>query len=187
MMPIEEDHPYVAWRRANDRELPRGKPAEPIGGPIQPTFAFRIGCRQALEEDGINVLPPEASRDFGTPYSVLVDGRLAVSVPLKGGMGAGKRMLLDAHVWDRIRLALGERWHLRDSPGGGYVISGRKQATKHSNRPDVLILSRYVAHARPGQVVAYRDGDPLNLTRGNLEVLDREVFTARVFGLTRKA
>ena len=113
---------------------------------------------------------------------------MAVAVPLRGVPGAGKRMVLDAFVWDRVKAVLGTDWLWKGGPdGSGYVVSTRKQAVAYALGSPVLVLARYVAGAPLGTVVTYLDGNALNLTRGNLEVRDRVEFMARLTGHERPA
>lgn len=136
---------------------------------------------------GFYTQPPRPNWTRET-LSLIVGGRLAVAVPLRGVPGAGKRMVLESFMWDRVKAVLGTDWLWKGNPdGSGYVVSTRKQAVAYAAGSPVLVLARYVAGAPPGTVVTYLDGDALNLTRGNLEVRDRVEFMARLTGHDRPA
>jgi len=89
-------------------------------------------------------------------------------------------MILDATTWDWVKAVLGEDWLWREGVGGkGYVATERKRAVAHAAGTPVLVLARYIAKAPPGTVVTCRDGNALNLARGNLDLWDRGEFLAQ--------
>lgn len=99
----------------------------------------------------------------------------AVSVSLYGSRAAGRAMILDADVWADVRDRLSERWTLNtNGRGRTYVRSGQRRAAAIAGQPGAKAtasLGRIVAQAGRGDVVRYRDGNPLNLRRANLDVL----------------
>lgn len=131
--------------------------------------------------------PPRPLLAYGPErHSLIVGGRLAVAVNLMGALGRGKQMVLDVSVWERVKLVLGADWRWKPNGfGGGYVVTTRKQATAYADGQPLMILARYVALARDGNLVTYRDGDTLNLTRGNLELVSRKELGARAFGVAQ--
>lgn len=131
--------------------------------------------------------PPRPLRPLGPErHSLIVGGRLAVAVNLTGALGRGKQMVLDVFVWERVKLVLGPDWCWKlNGSGSGYVVTTRKQATAYADGQPILILARHIALAGHGDLVAYRDGDTLNLTRGNLELVSRKELGARVFAVRR--
>ena len=127
--------------------------------------------------------PPRPVLPWGPErHSLIVGGRLAIAVNLMGALGRGKQMVLDVFVWERIKLVLGADWCWRSNGfGGGYVVTTRKRATAYADGQPILILARHIALAGHGDLVTYRDGDTLNLTRGNLELVSRKELGARAF------
>lgn len=112
-------------------------------------------------------------------YSLIVGGRLAVAVGLRGTLGQGRAMIVDDADWGRVKLALGERWGLKEAkPGYLYVVSKGVQRG--------LVLARWLMGAKPGEVVSYINGDRLDVRRVNLATVARAEFVARVFGLGAK-
>lgn len=119
-------------------------------------------------------------------HSLIVGGRLAVAVNLMGALGRGKQMVLDVFVWERIKLVLGADWCRKSNGfGGSYVVTTRKRATAYANGQPILILARHIALAGHSDRVTYRDGDMLNLTQGNLELVSHKELGARAFGVAR--
>jgi hypothetical protein len=97
-----------------------------------------------------------------------------VSVTLEGINGEGDVMILDEAQWPRVKLAFGEHWGVLVARGHRYVVAhGRQSGMK---------LARWLAGARPGQVVRHVNGDNLDLRRSNLVVVDREAFVLEAFG-----
>ena len=81
-------------------------------------------------------------------------------------------------------------WGLQETkPGVRYVVTRRVEAVKAAGEGhgSVVRLARYITGAKRGEVVTYRDGDPLNLTRGNLEVVGAAGFIDRTFAAARGA
>lgn len=86
-------------------------------------------------------------------------GEHLVAVPLQI---ADREVILPAATYLALREeGVGRRFHLNDNGrGAAYVrasLGGRK-----------IMVARFVAQARRGQIVRYRDGDHLNLRPGNL-------------------
>lgn len=105
--------------------------------------------------------------------SLVVDGRLAVSVALCGRHGQGRCMVLEEIDWKRVKLVLGERWNVGRTGGFEYVTGYSGKAGLAAGNSKGLILARWLTHAEPGEVVLYRDGDAMNLVRANLVVVSR--------------
>lgn len=105
------------------------------------------------------------------------DGTVCMSVPLYGAVAKGRRFYVDLLDWERIKLFLGEEMCANEPKGDkgpAYVISKRAKAiTAARSKGFVVILARWLTGATPGHVIAYRDGDSLNLIRSNLVIIDR--------------
>ncbi|WEX07290.1 hypothetical protein [Chelativorans sp. AA-79] len=84
----------------------------------------------------------------------------AVAVPL--ARDGRQEAILDLSDYNEL-IALGvyPNWQLR----GGNVGSRGPNGIK-------VLIARVLTDAKPGQRVVYRDGNKLNLRRGNLSVLD---------------
>ena len=123
------------------------------------------------------VLVQSRTPDWSRPVvsTVLMDGRLALKVALKGSLGAGPSMIVDEWEWEHIALAQGDRWGLKEArPGYFYVVSRGAQRG--------LVLARWLCRAKAGECVAYTNGDRLDLRRANLATVPEAVFRARVLG-----
>ena len=85
-------------------------------------------------------------------------------------------MVLDALDWERITRTHGERWTLKEAGRRGYryVVSMGDHAGAY--------LARLIVGAGPGEAVVFRNGDALDLCRGNLEVRARHEAVRRAFG-----
>lgn len=118
--------------------------------------------------------PPSPRQDYQGTF--IREGRLAVSVGLKGALGAGRRMVLDDEVWRRVEKTLGSVWGLRASPCGSIYVVGKRKASAGPGLPATPVLSRWIAKATASEVVGYKDADPLNLMAGNLVTVDRRVW-----------
>ncbi|MBL6459599.1 hypothetical protein JMJ55_30320 [Belnapia sp. T6] len=100
-----------------------------------------------------------------------------VEVGLSGAYGAGKQMILDAEDWDVASAKYGSAWSLvSNGTGRDYVRAGRaalrgaaQQPRSHGN----ATLGRLLLDADPGEVVVYRNGNALDLSRPNLLKLSR--------------
>ena len=120
--------------------------------------------------------PATVYPDLGGTFTTIVNGRLAASVSLKGTLGQGRRMVLDDADWRRVERVLGADWGLRELVNGGLYVVSRRKASAGPGLPPTPVLARYLARAVASQVVAYRNGDTLDLTRPNLVVVDRREF-----------
>jgi hypothetical protein len=88
-------------------------------------------------------------------------------------------MVLDCSEWSRIKVIHGAAWMLQSAHSGpGYVVS-RRRAALPTPGTRFAILSRLITNAPPGNVVTYRDGNPLNLTIANLHILSKAEFAAK--------
>ena len=84
---------------------------------------------------------------------------LLVAVPLQH---QDKEAILTAADFSRFSESGGSsRFHLNDNGSGRCYVRGRFDGRK-------VMIARYVARATRGQIVQYRDGDPLNLRPENL-------------------
>ena len=106
----------------------------------------------------------------------LGDGAVLVEAFGRHAMGEKSSFVLDASDWERVRVTWGDQWVV--VPHGKtsfFVGSGRREAIRDvaqpNSKPAVAALSRLLTDAKPGQVVAYADGNPFNLRSGNLLVL----------------
>jgi hypothetical protein len=112
-----------------------------------------------------------------------------VNIPLFGIHGAGFYMTLDAPDWEVVKATSGERW--TRVPNGHqnprfYVTSMRR--TNAQNAPGTrTFLARALTGATEGQIVTFRDGDPLNLRRANLRLMTKAEATdwKRALGLSQ--
>ncbi|MBN8872178.1 MAG: HNH endonuclease [Rhodospirillales bacterium] len=120
-----------------------------------------------------------------------IDGEAVVRVELFGKGAAGRSMILDAKDWRSISRRWGVHWICyASSKGSVYVGSGRRapaSQAKQSGPAPTALLSRIITKAPPKAVVTYRNGDRLDLRRGNLEVTTRrEVTRRRLEGLAEQ-
>ena len=138
---------------------------------------------------------PRVVRTFAGPpsmavFTVIANGRLAISVPLTGICRPGERMVIDEAVWQRVQATLGSHWGVQEvKPGVRYVVTRRVEAVKAAGEGHgrVVRLARYIAGAKRGEVVTYRDGNPLNVTLANLAVVSGAAFIDRTFAAARGA
>jgi hypothetical protein len=90
------------------------------------------------------------------------DGTAVVSVPL--GKAPFKRATMLAEDFDFLmKLGLSPAWNL----ARGYVT-----ATAHLAPGGHIYVARVLLDASPGQSVQFIDGDPLNMRRANLKLVD---------------
>ena len=81
---------------------------------------------------------------------------------------------MEERDWQRVKLVLGERWSVGRTGDFEYVVGyGGRAGLAAPGKGRGLILARWLTSAEPGQVVLYRDGDAMNLMRGNLIALAR--------------
>lgn len=107
-------------------------------------------------------------------HSLVVGGRVAVAIRLYGKHAGGRCMTIDETDWTRVRLVIGERWHVAR-------IGEREYVTAYAGKAGLIrragvTLARWLTWAEPSEVVGYRDGDTLNLCRGNLVTMGRGEF-----------
>ena len=106
------------------------------------------------------------------------DSRVCLGVWLDGARGGGKRITVNEADWRRVSLAWGDRWTVQESkPGYSYVVG--------MGRASGLILARMLCGASAGETVMFRDGDPTNLSKGNLQVVPAGVAVMRALGRER--
>jgi hypothetical protein len=86
-------------------------------------------------------------------------------------------MVLDACDWRHVRTTWGTRWFILANDKGREYVAGRPPKRRLARWTSTL-LARLLTGAKPGELVRYRDGDPLNLRRANLVLLDREAARA---------
>lgn len=119
---------------------------------------------------------PRARLPKRTAVRILGSGAMAVS--LHGTYGRGKEMVLDDHDWHQIRMTVGDVWLLNANGGRThwYVRCGAARLARlarQSGARPTASLARILVNAKRGELVLYRDGDPLNLRRANLEVVTK--------------
>ena len=94
-------------------------------------------------------------------YTRDADGHLIAVVPLARGSSA----TIDARdLEDLLQRGLTPNWTLNTTAGGHAYV--RAQG-RHGN---LLMVAREVLGARPGEIVAYRNGDSTDLRRSNLHI-----------------
>lgn len=86
-------------------------------------------------------------------------------------------MTLDAGEWPLVKQAWGSAWSLiPNGSGKSYVSACRSHLCALADQQgsgNTARLARLLMGARRGETVVFRDRDPLNLTRGNLALLDK--------------
>ena len=116
-----------------------------------------------------------------------VGGRPVVAVDLVGSFAAGRRMVLDCADWSRVKFLHGAEWSLKPAHAGGPgCVMCRRRSASSAAGPSFHVLARLITGARPGEVVTYGDGDPLNLTRANLHVMPKTEHAAQSLLITRQ-
>lgn len=86
-------------------------------------------------------------------------GENLVAIPLQYG---NKEAILTAGSYQRLmEEGFGRRFNLNDNGKGRFYVRGTFDGRKR-------MVARYVVGAIKGQIVQYRDGDPLNLRPENL-------------------
>lgn len=96
----------------------------------------------------------------GTPERVVL-------LPLHGKHGEGRAATLDAEDHARLHVLTAGPWSLISNGKGRFYVASRYGI----DGSDTVILARWVVGAGRGDVVAYLDGNPLNLRRKNLRLL----------------
>ena len=90
------------------------------------------------------------------------------------GRHGGASFIIEPDQWDRVSGERGSRWGRLRNDNKGYVASGRRAASRqprHGGVVPVVILARLVSGATKGQHLRYANGNPLDLTLKNLEVI----------------
>ena len=96
------------------------------------------------------------------------DGTRIVHVPLANGL----RATVDAADFDRLmRLGLRPTWVFNDNGRGCHFV--RSRFPLGIGTPNNIQVARAIMAPPPGCVVKYSDGNPLNLRRNNLWVVER--------------
>ena len=113
-------------------------------------------------------------------HSLVVARRVAVAVRLYGKHAGGRCMVIDEMDWTRVRLVLGERWNIGRVGSAEYVVAYGGKAAKLTPGNQPLILARWLTWAESTDAVLYRNRDPLNLSRGNLEVIAKRDLPERM-------
>lgn len=96
-------------------------------------------------------------------------------VPLQGYMWKGKHAIIDADDWIAVSAQFGPAWGANwNGARSSFQVcrAHRKVATAAGQKGPhpKANLARIITGAPRGKVVLYRDGNPLNLRRSNLEV-----------------
>jgi hypothetical protein len=147
---------------------------EPTSAITSPAAAaLRINKRR---QNGRAALPKTTEAHF-------LDGDKAAMGALHGTRGRGKFMLLDTRDWHDIKTTIGDVWLLNSSGNGHeYVRRSAHAIGANARQPGArptATLARIIMDAKRGEVVLYRDGNPLNLRRANLEVVTKSEATRR--------
>jgi hypothetical protein len=136
------------------------------------------------------ITPPELlSLPAPAVRPVVINGVSCVAVELSGVHGFGREMLLDADDWTRVSTEITQFWSVAKINGKDYVYSGTTTAAaiaRQTSKSTMLHLARFLAQPGKGQNVRFIDGDNLNLTRGNLAIVDRSTHS-RLNGVKRRA
>ena len=121
---------------------------------------------------------PQGPKKPHTPSKTIALDNGTTKVSLQGRYGNGKHLLVSSQdLPDLLSFSdNGTRLHVvNNGTGRPYVsIHGHKaQAWKHSSNPrDLLTVARYlVGETHRGRRITFKDHNPFNLTRDNLEVL----------------
>jgi 1-acyl-sn-glycerol-3-phosphate acyltransferase len=148
------------------------EPTSATASPAVPAQRIRKRC-----QNGRAALPSKTE-------ARLIDGGEAVMVALHGTRGRGMFMILDAPNWHHIKSTIGDVWginiagtglHFQVRCGAARVAALAKQP---GDRPTAT-LARILMNAKRGEKVRYRDGNPLNLRRANLEVVSKSEAARR--------
>ena len=118
------------------------------------------------------------------PRFKTIKGEKVVRVPLHGRHRSEKSFLIDAGDWQRIAPECGEHWILASTgtPLRSRVISTKPQAVAGALRLGLALgktplvpIARLVLGSDRWATIRYVDGDPRNVRRANLEVVERRV------------
>ena len=97
----------------------------------------------------------------------LPDGGELVRVPLTRGCWA----VVEPDDWRRISGRYGRVWHANvDARTGAPYAYTRVPGAARKTSGRMIALHRAVAGAGPGETVRFRNGNPLDCRRGNLEL-----------------
>jgi hypothetical protein len=106
-----------------------------------------------------------------------LDGKPVVFIALFGARGEGCEMVLSPDTWARASALYGSRWVLNVSGAGhAQVRCGTAKAASAARQPGerpTATLARILMGAKRGEVVRYRDKNPLNLRTENLVKVSR--------------
>ena len=118
-----------------------------------------VGGAGQRELDELRATIPDGAKVYDLPRG----GRI-VEIPLSGEMGAGLWAVVTDHQWKRLH-GLGVRgaWFLNFN-------GDRKPYVRATAAGKLTTLARLLTDAGKGEVVGYRNGDPLDLRTENLEV-----------------
>jgi hypothetical protein len=115
-----------------------------------------------------------------------VDGDPVVWVELSGRHGRGKMMTLDAADWPPVE-RVSPWWTVGVNGTAQYpfVTSGKHRMALYAGQaadssPNLPLARFLTGTSDPRMVVWYRDRNPFNLRRSNLEVITKAEFYARV-------
>ena len=114
-----------------------------------------------------------------------IEGQPVVFVELSGRHGQRREMALFPNDWNRAKKIA--KWWVVAIDGTGrnfHVTSGKTQfggmARQATTTHPRLTLARVLTGAKRGQIVWYRNRNPLDLRRSNLEVITAAEFHRRV-------
>lgn len=119
----------------------------------------------------------------------MLDGSPVAYIELSGRHGQGREMVLYAADWS-IAEAITPWWVVALDPAGNmFVASGRLRAARLAGQAPTAVpnlpLARVLTGAvQKGVIVWYRDRNPFNLRRSNLELLTRREKWLRIKGIT---
>ena len=115
-----------------------------------------------------------------------VDGDPVVRVELSGRHGRRKMMTLDAADWPPVE-RVSPWWTVAINGSGTHlsVASGKHRMARYAGQgadshPNLPLARFLTGTSDPRMVVWYRDRNPFNLRRGNLEVITKAEFYARI-------
>ncbi len=119
-----------------------------------------VGGAGQRELDELRATIPDGAKVYDLPQG---RGRI-VEIPLSGEIGAGLWAVVTDHQWKRLH-GLGVRgaWFLNFN-------GDRKPYVRATAAGKLTTLARLLTDAGKGEVVGYRNGDPLDLRTENLEV-----------------
>lgn len=84
-------------------------------------------------------------------------------------LGKGRKAIIDAEDWPRIRDEYGALWHANSNGKTG--VYARRQITEPDGERRYVTLQRAVLEAKQGQRVKVINGDPLDCRKANLKFM----------------